>query len=201
MGSGEKATTVSTATAVKERRVPGVEGIWVFVGADMFFFAVLFVSFMLERAKAPALFESSRQALSQDIGGLNTLILLTSSWFVVLGVRAAKRGDFERVPRLLLAGIICGLAFMVSKAFEYGGKLGLGLTPLSDDFFMFYYSLTGLHLFHVIAGTVVLIYFYRRAKRGGISKDNLNNFEAGAIYWHMVDLLWIMLFPLLYLLR
>ena len=185
----------------KERRIPGVEGIWVFVGADMFFFSVLFVSFMMERGKALAVFESSRQLLNQDIGGINTLILLTSSWFVVLGMRAAKQGKFKKVHGYLFWGILCGLTFVASKVFEYQGKLSSGYTPISNDFFMFYYALTGLHLLHVIAGTIVLFIFYRRAKAGLIGGEGINNLEAGTIYWHMVDLLWIMLFPLLYLLR
>ena len=192
---------MNTLVASKEKRIPGVEGIWVFVGADMFFFAVLFVSFMLERAKATDVFESSRQLLNQDIGGINTLILLTSSWFVVLAVRAAKRGQLDKIASFLLPGILCGLAFIVSKAFEYGAKFKAGLNPLSNDFFMLYFALTGLHLMHVIAGSVVLTIFYRRAKKNSGKGIVINNLEAGGIYWHMVDLLWIMLFPLLYLLR
>lgn len=192
---------MNVVTAVKARRIPGVEGVWVFVGADMFFFAVLFMSFMTERAKAVGTFEASRQLLNQDIGGINTLILLTSSWLVVRGVQAAKAGDYQRVPRFLLGGLVFGLGFLVSKAFEYGAKFSAGITPLTDDFFMFYFALTGIHLLHVIGGSVVLLVFYLRARANRITPDNVAHLEAGGIYWHMVDLLWIMLFPLLYLLK
>lgn len=192
---------MSSVVAAKERRIPGVEGVWVFVGADMFFFAVLFMSFMMERAKAVETFEASRLLLNQDIGGINTLILLTSSWLVVRGVQAAKVGDYDRVPRFLLGGLLFGVGFLVSKVFEYGAKFGAGITPISNDFFMFYFALTGIHLLHVIGGSVVLLVFYLRARGNRINADNVAHLEAGGIYWHMVDLLWIMLFPLLYLLK
>lgn len=193
---------MDTVAENKERRIPGVEGIWVFIGADMFFFSIMFMSFMLERGKALPVFESSRQLLNQDIAGINTLILLTSSWLVVLGMRAAKQGKFDKIHGYLFWGILCGLAFVASKIFEYSGKLSAGYTPISNGFFTFYYVLTGLHVLHVIAGSTVLFIFYRRAKAGEIgSAESVRHLEAGTIFWHMVDLLWIMLFPLLYLLR
>lgn len=194
-------TVVSKAEAVPARRLPGVEGIWVFVAADMAMFAILFVSFMQGRLAEPALFETSRQTLDFNFGGINTLILLTSSWLVALGVAAVRRGQAERLPAFLAGAFVCGLAFMVSKAIEYGGKLASGITMLTNDFYMFYFTLTGIHLFHVMAGNVVLIVLWVKARQGAFTRDRCVALECGATYWHMVDLLWIMLFPLLYLLR
>lgn len=183
------------------QRLLGVEGVWVFVGADMFFFGLLFVSFMLERLKKPEVFETARRTLDANIGGINTLILLTSSWFVVLAVEAARKDRLAKIPGCLLAGFVCGLAFGVSKAFEYGATLSAGITPATNNFYMFYYVLTGFHLLHVTAGSILLFILWRQARAKQISSEKLVVLECGATYWHMVDLLWIVLFPLIYLMR
>jgi nitric oxide reductase NorE protein len=182
-------------------RVPGVEGVWVFVGVDMMFFFVLFMSFMSGRAAAPALYEAARQTLDADFGGVNTLILLTSSWCFVLALEAARRDRAQEIARWLIASLICGFAFGVSKAFEYGAKFAGGITPASNEFYMYYFILTGLHLLHVLGGCAMLMIFARMARRGAFGPQRLAVLESGGIYWHMVDLLWILLFPLLYLMR
>ena len=187
-------------------KLPGVEGIWVFVAADMVFFGVLFFSFMVERSKDVALFEASRLTLNADFGGINTLILLTSSWCVVRAVSCAKHNKLAQLPHWLIAAFSCGLAFWVSKIIEYSQKWSIGLTPLSNDFYMLYYCLTGLHLLHVTAGTIMLFIFWRSARTSSAETNNFSSdqfvrLESGAIYWHMVDLLWILMFPLIYLLR
>jgi len=178
-----------------------VEGVWVFIAADMAMFGLLFISFMLDRSKQLAVFQTSRSFLNPNIGGLNTLILLGSSWFVALAVDAAKKSDGSRTCRYLACGIACGLAFGVSKAFEYTEKLRSGISMPSNPFFTYYYALTGIHLLHVAAGTVVLGVMLVKARRGAYDGRNYAGLETGASYWHMVDLLWIMLFPLLYLMR
>ncbi|WP_158265799.1 MULTISPECIES: cytochrome c oxidase subunit 3 family protein [unclassified Pseudomonas] len=182
------------------RRLPGLEGIWVFVGLDMMIFALLFGSFMVERLKNPDTFEASRQALNLHFGGGNTLILLTSSWCMVRAVQAARRRT--AVGPWLAAALASGIAFGISKIFEYMGKIHAGYTMLTNDFFMFYFALTGIHLLHVVAGCVALAVFWTHARAGTYARDsNLVGIESMGIYWHMVDLLWIVLFPLLYLMR
>jgi nitric oxide reductase NorE protein len=182
-------------------RLPGVEGVWVFIAADMTIFALLFVSFMVGRQADPALYEASRQALDIDFGGLNTLILLTSSWCVVMAVEAVRRNRLSNVPHWIAAALLLGLSFLVSKVFEYGAKIEAGITMLSNDFYMYYFTMTGLHLFHVIAGNVLLIVLWNMARQRRFTPGNAVVLECGATYWHMVDLLWILLFPLLYLMR
>ena len=192
---------VVTTERVKPRRLPGVEGIWVFIGADSVIFAILFLSFMQDRLKKPALFEVSRHTLNMHLGGLDTLILLTSSWSVALAVQAMKRDQIDREPRLLLGGAVTGLMFMVSKSIEYFQKFADGITPGTNPFFMWYFTLTGIHLAHVLLGTSLLTYLWIRSRRG--TYDHLHRAvpESVASFWHLVDLLWIVLFPLLYLMR
>jgi nitric oxide reductase NorE protein len=192
---------VATADPVKPRRLPGVEGIWVFIGADSVIFAILFLSFMQERLKNPDVFEASRQTLNMHLGGIDTLILLTSSWSVALAVQAMKRDEIDREPLLLLGGAVTGLMFMVSKAIEYFQKFAHGITPGTNPFFMWYFTLTGIHLIHVVVGTSMLTYLWVRSRRG--TYDHLHRAvpESVASYWHLVDLLWVVLFPLLYLMK
>jgi nitric oxide reductase NorE protein len=183
------------------RRLPGVEGVWVFVIADMTVFAVLFGSFIIGRHQHPDLFEGSRHALNPTFGGVNTLILLTSSWFAALALDAVRKSRFALAQRLIGGAFVCGLAFMVSKAIEYTEKLNAGISLLTNDFFMYYFTLTGIHLFHVVAGNVVLLVLWFMARSRSFDPQRPVVLECGAIYWHMVDLIWIILFPLLYLVR
>jgi nitric oxide reductase NorE protein len=190
-----------TADRVQPRRLPGVDGVWVFIGADLVIFAILFLSFMQDRLKNPAIFEASRQTLNMHLGGIDTLILLTSSWSVALAVQAMKRDQIDREPRLLLGGALTGLMFMASKSIEYFQKFAHGITPGTNPFYMWYFTLTGIHLVHVVVGTSLLTYLWIRSRRG--TYDHLHRAvpESVASYWHLVDLLWIMIFPLLYLMK
>jgi nitric oxide reductase NorE protein len=192
---------VVTAERAKPRRLPGVDGVWVFIGADLVIFAILFLSFMQDRLKNPAIFEASRQTLNMHLGGIDTLILLTSSWSVALAVQAMKRDLVDREPRLLLGGAVTGLMFVVSKSIEYFEKFAHGITPGTNPFFMWYFTLTGIHLIHVVVGTSMLTYLWVRSRRG--TYDHLHKAvpESVASYWHLVDLLWVVLFPLLYLMK
>jgi nitric oxide reductase NorE protein len=192
---------VVTTDRVKPRRLPGVDGIWVFIGADSVIFAILFLSFMQDRLKNPAIFEASRQTLNMNLGGIDTIILLTSSWSVALAVQAMKRDQIDREPRLLLGGAVTGLMFVASKSIEYFEKFAHGITPGTNPFYMWYFTLTGIHLIHVVVGTSLLTYLWVRSWRG--TYDHLHRAvpESVASYWHLVDLLWIVLFPLLYLMK
>jgi nitric oxide reductase NorE protein len=192
---------VLTTERVKPRRLPGVDGVWVFIGADAVIFAILFGSFMQDRLHNPAMFEASRHTLNMNLGGLDTLILLTSSWSVALAIQALKRDLVDRVPRYLLGGVLTGLMFVVSKSIEYFQKFAHGLTPGTNPFYMWYFTLTGIHLTHVVVGASLLTYLWIRSRRG--TYDHLHKAvpESVASFWHLVDLLWIVLFPLLYLLK
>ena len=190
-----------TPSLARLRRLPGVEGIWALIGADAVFFAVLFGSFMQERRHNPGLFEASRQTLDMNLGGIDTLLLLTSSWLVALAIQALKRDQAEKIPQFLAGGVLTGLLFMVSKSIEYFGKISHGITPATNSFYTWYFALTGIHLLHVIIGTGLLVFVLLRARRHADRSDNPEIPESVASFWHLVDLLWILLFPLLYLMK
>ena len=178
-----------------------MDGVWVFIGADSVIFAILFLTFMQDRLKNPALFEASRHTLNMNLGGLDTLILLSSSWSVALAIQALKRDLVDRVPRYLLGGVLTGLMFVVSKSIEYFQKFAHGLTPGTNPFYMWYFTLTGMHLAHVLLGTSLLTFLWIRSRRGAFSSVQRAVPESVASFWHLVDLLWIVLFPLLYLMK
>jgi nitric oxide reductase NorE protein len=188
-----------TADRMRPRRLPGVDGVWVAIGADAVIFALLFGSFMQARLQDPQVFEASRQTLNLNLGGIDTIILLTSSWAVALAVQALKRDLVDRVPRYLLCASLTGVLFMVSKSVEYFEKFADGITPATNAFYMWYFTLTGIHLVHVIFGTGLLTYLWIGSRRGRYSSSNRVVPECVASYWHLVDLLWIVIFPLLYL--
>lgn len=175
-------------------------GILTFIIADMIIFGVLFVAFMVERSGQVALFDLSSATLNVQLGLLNTLILVTSGLFVVLAVQAARQGRSRVTRGWLLASFAVGAGFGITKLIEYGDKLEHGITMLSNDFYMFYFVLTGVHFLHFLGGMAVLAVLWFRAGQEPVDGPLFGWIESGALYWHMVDLLWIVIFPLLYLL-
>lgn len=182
-------------------RIPGEAGVWVFILGDMVVFALLFGVFVYYRAADVPLFAHAQLSLNQSLGALNTLLLLTSSWFVVHAVEAVRAYRARLARGLLAAAFSCGVGFMVVKYFEYGEKLRAGHTITSNDFFMYYYLLTGIHLLHVTIGMAVLTYLWQRLRNTADIDTHLSAVESGASFWHMVDILWILLFALVYMLR
>lgn len=194
----------ATDTAVRRPpHVPGEAGVWVFIMGDMWVFALFFTTFIYYRAQDVALYTSAQQHLNQSLGAFNTFLLLTSSWFVIHAVEASRAARAALSRRLLLGALLCGAGFVAVKYFEYSEKIHAGLTIASNEFFMFYYVLTGIHLLHVAIGMLVLVYLWqasRSASRNGAELD-ISLLEGGASFWHMVDILWIVLFALIYMTR
>ncbi len=172
-----------------------------FIGADVFAFALFFMLFTWGRAHNTALYEQSRQALDAGIGLANTLILLTSSLFMVLAVEAAREGSRPRTVRHIALAMAAGSGFAVTKIIEYTGKIQAGITMLSNEFFMYYFVFTGIHFLHFLIGLVVLAVCLHKARTEALDARYRVWIESSGCYWHMVDMLWIILFPLLYLQR
>ena len=179
--------------------MPGEEGTWVFIFGDLTVFAILFGVFLYYRGQESAVFTSSQRSLNEAFGLANTLILLTSSLFVVTAVRAVRRGANVLAGRLIIGAMVCGLGFIVNKGFEYGQKVSHDLVPTTNEFFMYYYVMTGLHLLHVIIGMLLLALAFVLSRRPSLSDRQHGYLDGAACFWHMVDLLWIVLFALLYL--
>jgi nitric oxide reductase NorE protein len=197
------AVAARNPTAIQQppRRLAGDSGLWLFITADVFVFALFFALFTWGRVHNPALYEQSRQSLAVGYGLANTLILLTSSWFMVLAVEAAREGARAHTQRHLVLAMAVGSAFAVSKLLEYRAKFEAGITMLSNEFFMYYFVFTGIHFLHFLVGLVVLAVCLRMAATRAMDARFRVWIEASGCYWHMVDLLWIVLFPLLYLQR
>jgi nitric oxide reductase NorE protein len=188
-----------TAVATPARRVPGETGTWVFLFGDMLVFGAIFATFMVERAKAPAIFDASRKTLHIGVGLTNTLVLLTSSLCVVVALGALRSGARDIARSAVLAAMVCGAMFILLKVFEYHSLVAAGHGAGANHFYLSYFILTGIHLFHVCVGMAVLAFLLAQARRHDISATRMAVVEGGACFWHLVDLLWIVLFPLLYL--
>ncbi len=193
----------SSVTDAGRRRTlghtPGDGHIWVMVLGDLIIFGAYFIIFMVYRAMKPQQFLASQQHLNINIGVLNTLVLLTSSWFVARSVHASRTGEHSAALRLTYLGGLCGVAFILIKSYEWSTEVAQGHTISSNDFFMFYYMLTGVHLFHVLLGLLILGIVARELRNP--RRRRMFMVESGATYWHMVDLLWIVIFALLYVMR
>jgi nitric oxide reductase NorE protein len=191
-----------TATSRRPPKIPGETGIWVFIFGDLLLFAYLFLLYLYYRGGDPELFARSQRHLSTDIGVAYTLLLLTSSLFAVIALRLIRTRNGRAAPHYVLAAMGCGVAFVGMKVIEYYTKVGAGITPSTNYFYLFYYILTGLHLAHVAIGLGVLAYLWWLARRApDLSPLQVSLAEGCACFWHMVDLLWLVIFPLLYLVR
>lgn len=183
------------------RKLPGEEGIWLFVLADMSMFAVFFGVFLIERSRAREAFETGRQALSMESGAINTVLLLTSSLMVVYAVNAHARNQTHWQRVLLVSAVLCGIGFVIVKLSEWARLFSQGVTPSIGGFFGYYFMFTGIHLAHVVIGIFVLIRLAKAAVLVLAGTRGTVLVEAGAIFWHMIDLLWMVLFPLFYLMH
>jgi len=185
--------------ADSSRHLPGESAMWFFILGDLLIFGVYFVVYMFYRGQNQELFLQSQHQLNQGIGVINTVILLTSSLFVALATEAARERRSSHAFRLMGIAFAFGLAFPIFKMVEWLPKITAGLTPGENLFFMYYYLMTGMHLCHVVLGLAILAFVMRDLRVS--DKPNIQFVETGAIYWHMVDLLWIILFALFYLRR
>ena len=182
------------------RRIPGEEGLWVFILGDMAVFALFFGTILVTRGQDPSMFDAAQHHLHPWLGIVNPALLLTGSLFVVHGVRRLGDGT-PASSRLFALTLVCALGFAAIKVAEYSLLVGEGHTGATNDFFMYYFVFTGIHLAHLVIGTVIVAFLVRVAARPEPTAGQRKFVECGAIYWHMVDLLWLVLFPLLYLIR
>jgi cytochrome c oxidase subunit 3 len=208
-------------------------GVWVFLCTEILMFGGAFVGYILYSGKYPEIFEAGSQFLDWRLGAVNTVVLLLSSFTIAVSIRNLQMGQQKAAIRNMIITLICGLAFMGIKAYEYNHKFHLGLYPgkyfnytpdhashsstheagdghgetahvseLPENigmYFAFYFVMTGIHGSHVLVGMGLILWCLLRARKGEFGPGYYTPVEGSALFWHLVDLVWIYLFPLLYL--
>ena len=176
-------------------------GVWLFLASEVMLFGALFSALILLRTGA-ASWPHGYEVLNVPLATINTMVLITSSVSMVMSWAALRLGDFGKYRRWMGLTFLLGLVFMVIKAIEYGAKFEHHLYPATDNFMATYFTLTGLHGLHVVGGMVVIAYLLGPGSRLWKTEPGrfTNRVEVVGLYWHFVDLIWIFLFPTLYLL-
>ena len=185
-------------------------GMWLFLFTELLLFGGLFILYAVYLSRYPNEFSAAGGELNVVFGTTNTVVLLTSSLFAAMAVTAIKRGERGRTMSLLTGTVGCAAVFMVIKYLEWSAKIRHGIFPGSPRlvegapgesvFFGLYYLTTGLHGIHVVIGATLLIWICAKVKSGALNASDNVTLENGALYWHLVDLIWIFIFPLYYLL-
>ncbi|MBF5006937.1 cytochrome c oxidase subunit 3 [Diaphorobacter sp. NR2-3-3-1] len=197
------ASELSSAVGEDEppARLAGDLVVWLFVGLELATFGLLFLAFAFTRLLQPEVFAAGQAGLDQSVGAINTLLLISASACAAHTLACARAGHHRTATRWLLAALLLGGGFLILKSHEYLTKWRAGTDFASNDFHMLWFMLTGFHFMHVMAGCVIFTLLLRPLAQGRYSAGNCNALESGCVFWHMVDLLWIVLFPLVYLLR
>lgn len=190
----------------------GKLGMWLFLATEILLFGGLFVAYSCYNYLHPSIFKEAHKFLDVKLGALNTIVLLFSSLTVVLAIHAAQKDKKRFMVLNLVITIACAGAFLVVKYFEYSHKIHAGLLPgmyftngtltnpdQAHIFFGIYFLMTGLHGIHVLIGMGLLTWLLLRTIKGDFSSQYYLPLELGGLYWHLVDVIWIFLFPLLYL--
>ncbi len=171
--------------------LPGHPMMWVLILTETVTFGLLFMTFAVTKAIHPALFAAGQAQLDPLLGGVNTLVLITSGWLAALAVEARIAERRSPARWMLLGSMVLGSAFVAIKIAEYATKVQAGIGLETDTFFTLYFLLTGFHLLHVVLGIVILA--------AVAFSDSVENLETGTSFWHMVDLVWVVMYPLIYL--
>ena len=185
----------------QEPRLVGDLAVWLIILSELLAFGILFLSYAFARTQDVALFNAAQSTLDLNSGAINTALLITGSWCVVRAVQAIQHNASAVSARWLLAALACGSGFVVIKCLEFSAKAEAGLDLSSNTFYMFYFLLTGFHFLHVLAAMVFLCILLVKTHAGHYGSHDHHAVETGAAFWHMVDLLWIVLFPLVYVMR
>jgi cytochrome c oxidase subunit 3 len=182
---------------------------WLFLFTEILLFGGMFLLYAVYLKRYPKEFALGGKQLNWILGTVNTLLLLTSSLFAAMAVSAVQRDELRRTVQLIVATILCAGGFMAIKYVEWSAKIGHGIYPGSPHlqeglpgesvFFSLYYMTTGIHGLHVLIGATLLAWVAAKVKRGSVHAGDYVLLENGALYWHLVDLIWIFIFPLYYL--
>jgi nitric oxide reductase NorE protein len=178
---------------------PGGILMWIIIYLELLTFGIALIAMVFYSKEEPDVFHSSRLLLNNTIGTINTLFLIISGYFMAQSVQNLKKNNLQKSSLYLKLTMLGGFLFLGLKAFEYTGKMNAGLTIGYNTFFSFYWMLTLFHVIHVVVGIVILAFAQRDLNKNQ-NDANLDDFEASATFWHMCDLIWLLLFPVIYLL-
>jgi len=175
--------------------------VWAFIYAELLAFFLFFVGYAFARMLHPAEFAAGQQTLNPVLGLVNTVFLLTSGWLVAAAVLACESGSRSLALKKLVVAILLGLAFLVVKGYEIGHHFAVGYDLDTNTFHFLYLFMGSFHFMHVVLGAGVLVILAVKVNRGDYSNGELRGLESGAAYWHMVVIVWMILFPLANLMR
>ena len=192
---------VTVEQALEKEPLPGDLAIWFFIMAELLVFGIFFMVYVYVRSKNMEMFNTYQLELHRIAGVINTIALITSSYFVAMCVYAIRQDEIKKSANMLMLGMAMGGVFLVVKIWEYSHIFGSGIHLSTNTFYTFYISLTFFHFMHVLMGMVILTANYYYLKAGKYTVEDHHGIETGASYWHMVDLVWIVLFPLVYIIR
>ncbi|RLA07455.1 MAG: cytochrome c oxidase subunit 3 family protein [Gammaproteobacteria bacterium] len=188
-------------TNIKRKAPPGDFAIWIFIFAELSVFAIFFLAYAFARYNNVEMFNEYQATLDKTAGMINTIALLTSSLFVAMAVHFMQKNEIKKTTFYLYLSIVMGFIFLVVKSYEYSHIFGEGISLSTNLFYMFYISLTFFHFMHVLLGMIILLAVAVKNQQGAYSSSNMAGLETGASYWHMVDLVWVILFPLVYIIK
>lgn len=189
------------SSRIETQRLPGDGVVWLLVLVELLTFGLLFVSFAFARWREPTLFAQGQGALDLSTGALNTLLLVAASWCAARAVHALRCDLRPAGTRWLVGAMLGAVGFLFVKSHEFAGKYEAGFDWADDSFTVLYTLLTGFHFLHVLVGAGVFALLAWNARQGAYGPQHLNGPASGAVFWHMVDLLWMVLFALVYVIR
>ncbi|HZF69564.1 cytochrome c oxidase subunit 3 [Sulfuricurvum sp.] len=199
---------MSKALTLKRSYLPGDFAIWIVIYVELLTFGLFFVGYVFSRRLNVQMFNDSQLFLNKTAGFIDTLILITSSYFIVKAIQRIKNSKENDIhissdvaSKWLLATMVFGGIFLINKLLEFSDIFSQGFGLSSNTFFMFYLLLTMFHFMHVLLGTIIIFMIRQKVKILGYSPTDYTGMETGAVYWHLVDLLWIVLFALIYIMR
>ena len=188
-------------SATIRRPLPGDLAIWFFIYAELAVFGILFIAYAITRQNHPDIFAEGYLHLNRTAGLINTIALISASFFVARASLFLRWENSQLTQRNLIYGVLCALVYLLVKLVEYKEAFTAGYDLTTNIFYTFYFLLTIFHFAHVVLGVVILLVMLRNARNGYYQNNSHAGFESGASYWHMVDLVWVVLFPIVYVIH
>lgn len=202
LSSDVLAAKTSLSQTNQAKKLPGDLAMWFFILAELTVFAIFFIGFAIAENSNLAMFAQGKAQLHKLAGLINTLALITSSYFVAISLHLMRNKQERKAVKQLIYALCFASIYIILKLWEYQALFSQGIDIETNTFFTLYFLITAFHFMHILLGMVILVYMavnaYKDKYNDPATENEFSGFESGACYWHMVDLLWIILFPLIY---